>query len=160
MPIKEQIVSLLNQKFEEEEFNDCFLVELNHNNSKLEVFVDSDSAINFEKCRRISRHLEKEIDENGWMGEKYTLEVSSPGISRALVFKRQYVKNIGRKLEVRLKEGGKFTGELKKVTEENVFLEENVRIKEGKKKVDKVLTHEIPFENIEKAIVKISFSKK
>jgi ribosome maturation factor RimP len=145
MPIQERIVSLLNQKFEEEEFSDCFLVEINHNNSKVEVFVDSDSFINFEKCRSISRHLEKEIDENGWLGERYTLEVSSAGTSRGLVFKRQYVKNIGRKLEVRLKDGGKQTGTLVKVTEENIFLEENVRIKEGNKKVDKVLTHEIPF---------------
>lgn len=160
MPVKEQILNLLKQKFEEEEFNDCFLVELNHNNAKLEVFVDSDSFINFEKCRKISRYLEKEIDENGWLGEKYILEVSSPGLSRSLVFKRQYIKNIGRNLEVKQKDDTKISGALIKVEEDKIFLEENVWIKEGNKKVDKILTHEIPLESIEKAFVKISFSKK
>ena len=76
MSVKEQIINLLQERFEAEEFNDCFIVEINHNNSKLEVFVDSDSTMNFEKCRILSRHLEKEIDEHGWLGEKYTLEVS------------------------------------------------------------------------------------
>ena len=159
MPIKEQITSLVEEIIKEEEFNDCFLVEVVHNNSKLEVFVDSDSYINFEKCRKISRHLEKHIDENGWLGEKYILEVSSPGVTRPLVFPRQYVKNVGRKLEIKPKEGNKETGTLVKVTADHVYLEEKVRVKEGKKKVNKVLTHEFPFENIEKAVVKISFSK-
>ncbi len=162
MSIIEEIIALLDKKFEEEDFNDCFLVEANHNNSKLELFIDSDSNINFTKCRQISRYLEGFIDENGWLGEKYTLDVSSPGITRPLKFKRQYVKNIGRKMEIKLKEegAGKQTGILIKVSDDHVYLEEKVRIKEGKKKVNKVLTHEIAFDNIEKAIVKFSFNKK
>jgi len=160
MSIKEQITGLLDKKFEEEEFSDCFLVEIVHNNTKLEVFVDSDSGITFTTCRKLSRYLEQFIDENGWLGEKYILEVSSPGITRPLVFKRQYAKNIGRKMEIKLKEGTKQKGKLVEVTEEQICLEEKVRVKEGKKKVNKVLKHEIPFENIEKAIIKISFSKK
>jgi len=106
MSIIEQIIALLDKKFEEEDFNDCFLVEAHHNNSKLELFIDSDSNITFTKCRKISRYLESFIDENGWLGEKYTLDVSSPGITRPLKFKRQYVKNIGRKMEIKLKEEG------------------------------------------------------
>jgi len=157
MSITEKVTSLLNQKFEEEEFKDCFLVELNQNNTKLEVFVDSDSNITFRKCQRISRHLEKVIDEEGWLGEKYTLEVSSPGIGRPLIFKRQYAKNIGRKMEIKTKEGVKYKGLLTEVKEEEIHLEEKVRVKEGKKKVNKVLTHEIAFGDIEKAIVKFSF---
>ncbi len=160
MTVKEQIVNLLDEKLKEEEFSDCFLVEINHNNTKLEVFVDSDSNITFEKCRKISRHLEKHIDEKGWLGEKYTLEVSSPGITRPLIFPRQYVKNVGRKLEIKPKEGNKETGILVKVTENHIYLEEKVRVKEGKKKVNKVLTHEFSFDNIERGIVKISFEKR
>lgn len=158
MSIIEQITTLLDKKFEEEEFSDCFLVEANHNNTKLELFIDSDSNITFEKCRKISRYLEAFIDEKGWLGEKYTLEVSSPGITRPLKFKRQYLKNIGRKMEIKVKEEGKKKGLLIKVTDDHVYLEEKVRVKEGKKKVNKVLTHEIAFDNIEKAIVKFSFN--
>ncbi len=159
MDIKEQIIELLNEKFQEEDFDDCFVVEVNHNNSKLEAFVDSDSSMTFKKCQRLSRYLEHHIEENKWMGEKYTLEVSSPGIGRPLQFKRQYPKNIGRKMEVKTSEGQKFTGTLVRLDDDAIFLEEKTRVKEGKKKVSKVLTHEINFDNIEKAVVKISFNK-
>lgn len=156
MSINEQIAALLEEKFEEEEFGDCFIVEINQNNTKLEVFIDSDSNITFEKCRKVSRYLEQHLDENGWLGEKYILEVSSPGIGRPLV-KRQYAKNIGRKLEVKLKEGSKYKGILKTVRDNAIELEEKVRVKEGKKKVNKILVHELHFDTIDKAIVKITF---
>ncbi|MEM9824423.1 MAG: hypothetical protein AAF985_25280, partial [Bacteroidota bacterium] len=120
-----KIEALLAEKFQEEEFTDCFLVDLHLSASnKLEIFVDSDSGITFKKCQQISRFLEKPIDEEGWLGEKYTLEVSSPGISRPLKFQRQYPKNIGRKLEVKLLEGGTKTGKLTKVEASQIILEE------------------------------------
>lgn len=157
MEVREQIIELLKEKFQEEDFDDCFVVEVNQNNSKLEVFVDSDSNMTFQKCQKLSRYLEKHIDEKGWLGEKYVLEVSSPGITRPLKFKRQYSKNIGRKMEVKTDEGEKFSGKLTKIDDAKIYLEEKTRVKEGKKKVSKLLTHEIDFDHIEKAIVKISF---
>ena len=100
--IVEKITDLLDKKFTEEDFSDCFLVDIKaHAHNKIDVFIDSDSGVTFEKCQKISRYLERFIDENGWLGEKYVLEVSSPGISRPLKFKRQYAKNIGRKVEVK-----------------------------------------------------------
>ena len=156
--IVEKIKSLLQQKFQEEGFEDCYLVEINTlPNNKVEVFVDSDSGINFVKCRSISRFLENEIDEKGWLGEKYTLDVSSPGIGRPLKFARQYAKNVGRKLEVKKLSGGSQTGILISVADTAIILEEKTRVKEGKKKVNKIIQTEIPFEDIKQAIVKITF---
>jgi len=153
-----KIEALLAEKFQEEEFTDCFLVDIHLSaGNKLEVFVDSDSGITFKKCQRISRFLEKPIDEEGWLGEKYTLEVSSPGTSRPLKFLRQYPKNIGRKLEVKLLEGATKKGTLTKVEPSLIVLEEKIRVKEGKKKVNKIIQYEIPFESIKQARVKISF---
>ena len=158
--IEQKIIDLLDQKFKEEDFLDCFLVDLQlHNNQKLEVFLDSDTGITFKKCQKISRYLEQYLDEEGWLGPKYTLEVSSPGISRPLVKIRQYLKNIGRKVEVKTKEGEKRTGTLISATDESITLEEKVRIKEGKRKKTKVLETVIPFDNIEKTVVQISFKK-
>ena len=89
--IEDRIVELLGAKFEEEEFRDCFLVETKfHGNNKLEVFIDCDNGLTFEKCQKISRYLESFIDEKQWLGEKYVLDVSSPGIGRPLILKRQY----------------------------------------------------------------------
>lgn len=155
--IEQKIPELLKEKFKEEEFSDFFLVDLNVGiNNKVEVFVDSDSSVTFEKCRKISRYLESFIDEEGWLGPKYILEVSSPGIGRPLKFLRQYHKNIGRKVEVKTTEA-KHKGQLVAVSEDTITLENEERVKVGKKKVKQKVLTEIPFAEIEKTIVKISF---
>ena len=158
--VEHKIEELLLKKFEEEEFNDCFIVAIELNNNKLGVFVDSDSIMNFTKCKRLSRYLEEYIDEEQWLGEKYILEVSSPGIDRPLKFPRQYLKNIGRQLEVNRKEEAPISGLLKKVFDDGILMEEKLRVKEGKKKVTKMIQTKILFEDIKKAKVKISFQKK
>lgn len=153
-----KIEALLLEKFKEEGFEDCFLVEIRlHDNHKLEVFVDSDSSITYDKCRVISRYLEKHIEEGKWLGDKYILEVSSPGITRPLKFARQYKKNEGRTVKVKLKDGKKEEGLLKSVSETEIVLEQKVRVKEGKKKKTQILQTPIPFDNIKETIVKISF---
>lgn len=157
--IEEKISELLDIKFREEEFADCYLIEVNHNqaNNKLEVFLESDSGVTFNKCKRISRYLEDYIDTEGWLGEKYVLEVSSPGVGRPLKIKRQYHLNIGRKVEVKLQEGPSKTGTLVKVDEGHITLEEKVRRKEGKKKVTETVQTIIPFDHIKSTKVKVSF---
>lgn len=158
--IEGRIIELLEQKFQEEEFQDCFTVEVKqHGSSKLEVFIDSDEGITFQKCRKVSRYLEEYLDTHLWMGEKYTLEVSSPGVGRPLLLKRQYQKNIGRKVEVQLVgHGKKAEGKLIAVAADGITVEEKKRVKEGKKKKTEIVQTEIPFDQIEKTKVKISFN--
>ena len=91
------------------------------------------------------------------MNEKYTIDVSSPGVDRPLKFKRQYKRNIGRKMAVIDDEGHKTEGELISTDEEQIILEFKDRIKVGKRKKTVVVQKEIKFENIAKAFVKISF---
>ena len=47
----------------------------------------------------------------------FHLEVSSPGLDEPLKLHRQYLKNIGRKVEVLLKDGRKIEGKLLEVNE-------------------------------------------
>ncbi len=156
--ISAQLTQLLEAKFQEEEFADCFIIEIKSlQNKRVEIYVDSDSGITFKKCQQLSRHLEAEIDEKGWLGEKYTLEVSSPGITRPLKFARQYPRNIGRKLEVKQLEGETKTGTLIEVDEKQITLESKQRIKEGKKKKTVIVQDIIPFDNIKETKVKITF---
>ncbi len=156
--IELRIQDLLDEKFQEPEWQDCFLLEVKlHANNKLDVFLDSDSGITFEKCQKISRFLESHIDEAGWLGETYVLEVSSPGVGRPLTLWRQYTKNIGRKLELTLEDGEQKTGMLKEVHDTELIIEEKVRLKEGKKTKTQVQETEIPFSFIKKAVVKVSF---
>ncbi len=156
--IEQKIQSLLQAKFQEEEYADCFLIEVKHHaNNKLEVFLECDSGVTFEKCRRISRYLESYLDTEAWLGEKYVLEVSSPGVGRPLKLLRQYPLNIGRKMEVNMQQGKPKTGILVAVDDKTITLEEKVRIKEGKKKKTETIKTVIPFEEITKAVVKVSF---
>lgn len=154
--IVKEIEQLLAVKFEESEFEDCFLIEIKlPKPNKLEVFLDADSGITFERCQRISRYLESYIDTNNWLGENYVLEVSSAGIDRPLKMLRQYKKNIGRKIEISQKEGNTIEGKLLEVDENQVTVEAPVK-KEGEKKA--VLSPiAIPFDNIKKAVIRISW---
>ena len=153
-----KIVALLDSYFEQtEELQDCFVVDVTPSATKLDVFVDSDSGMTFAKCQRTSRFLESYLDEEQPLGEKYTLNVSSPGVDRPLKFHRQYVKNKGRTLEVTTTEGETYKGELITVTEEGLVLSGKVRRKEGKRKVTEVVETPIAFTDIKKSIVKISF---
>ncbi len=156
--VEEKICDLLDEKFQEEGFEDCFLIELKlYPTNKLEVFIDADSGLTLEKCRSISRYLENYLDTEGVLGEKYTLEVSSPGIDRPLKLTRQYQKNIGRQVEVTLADGSKETGTLDAVSEEAIVLHQEEKKKEGKKNIKIEKKNQIPFESIRQTLVKVSF---
>jgi len=159
--IENKIETLLERLFtQDEEFQDCFLVSITAGtNNKVVVFVDSDTGIKFSECQKISRYLESFIDEEGWLGEKYTLDVSSPGIMNPLLLKRQYPKNIGRRMDIVNAEGVKMEGELVEVLDEMIIIEDIVKEKVGKKNVKKLVRTEISFDQINKATVQISFKK-
>lgn len=156
--IEQKIETLLASKFEEEDFNDCFLVDLSIGaNNKVVVFIDSDSSFTFARCQKISRYLESFIDKEGWLGEKYTLQVSSPGTSRPLKFLRQYKKNIGRIVTVTLHDGTETKGTLTSAEEESIVIEYEVKIKEGKKKRIEIIQADFQLKDIKKTIVKVKF---
>ncbi len=156
--IAEKIESLLQAKYTEPDFADCFTVEIKlGKDNVLEVYVDSEVALDFAKCQRISRYLETYLDEEKWLGESYTLEVSSPGVSRPLIFLRQYHKHIGRNFEILTDEGNIIEGKLVDTSQEIITLEFEVKYKEGKKNIKKIEQTPIPFAAIKKAMVKLIF---
>ncbi|MCP3929075.1 MAG: hypothetical protein GY705_08245 [Bacteroidetes bacterium] len=156
--IENKVEELLDQKFQEESFSDCFLIEVKQlPGNRLNVFIDSDTGVTFSKCQKISRYLESHIDSEGWLGEKYVLEVSSPGVKRPLVFPRQYPKHIGRKVEVTLTDDTMKKGSLIEVNDLGIVLETKMKIKVGKKKKTELIRSELGFDIIKKTIVKISF---
>lgn len=156
--MEEHVTNMLEEMFAtSEDFTDCFVVDINLMNTKLDIFIDADSEMTFRKCQQISRFVEAYLDEEQPLGEKYTLNVGSPGIDRPLKFQRQYVKNIGRSMKVKTNEGEEHEGKMIAVDEERITLEAKVRIKEGKRKKTVVQQTEIAYSDIKKAKVKISF---
>jgi len=148
-----EITDWFSGKFQEEEFKDCFLVDLKiHNNNQLKVFIDSDSSFTSGRCVIITRALRNYLEESGVLGLDFSLEVSSPGLDRPLQYKRQYHKNVGRELELTTTDDEKLIGELIRVDDDAIEL----MIKKKKEKINM----RVLFEEINKARIKISFNKK
>ena len=60
-------------------------------------------GITIDDCANLNRELSKELDEITLsLQDSYLLEVSTPGLDQPLKLKRQYKKNIGRRLKVKL----------------------------------------------------------
>jgi ribosome maturation factor RimP len=163
--IELQIEQYTLEKLEDPGFEDFYLVEVRFNpaNKKAEVYIDSDSGLSLGDTSRINRYLQERIDESGILGEKYILDVSSPGVGRPLKLVRQYTKNIGRTLEVTFKEEGeerplKRKGILTQVNgETSITIQYDIKEKQGKKKITKTVDKEIAFDKISKAVVKPTF---
>lgn len=156
--MEEHITGMLEEMFAaSEDFTDCFVVDVNQSNTKLEIFVDADSAMDFRKCQRISRFVETYLDEEKPLGESYTLNVSSPGVDRPLKFHRQYVKNIGRNVEVTTNDGEQHAGKMTVAEADHLVLEAKVRVQDGKRKKTVLQETPIAYGDIKKTIVKISF---
>ena len=132
-----------------------FLVSLKvkpTNNFK--VFIDGDNGMTIEKCVRFNRKLYKLIEESGIYPEgEFSLELSSPGIDEPLKLHRQYVKNIGRFVEVTFMDDTVKEGKLLTVTEADILIEYTEG--KGKKAVTQQLV--IPLNNIKTTIVQIKF---
>jgi ribosome maturation factor RimP len=153
-----QIEAWLLEFLQEPEYQHAFILEIKvAPNNKVEVFIDSDERVDFDLCRRVSRHLEEHLDETLLLGERYTLEVSSPGTARPLTNPRQFAKHVGRTLIVNLNEGDPVEGTLTEVTSDGLKLEEQVLRREKKKKIKELVTHQIAFGSFSGAKVKLSF---
>lgn len=119
---------------------------------KVMVIVDGDNGITIDDCANISRELSKVLDELPLLNEHYMLEVSTPGLDQPLKLKRQYKKNIGRKLRVKLLDKT-VEGKLLEATDEKIIVGEEAGA--GKDKIVKPV--EIQFSEIDKSFVLVSF---
>jgi ribosome maturation factor RimP len=68
----------------------------------LRVYIDKDNGIDIDDCVNVSRELEAKLDEEDFIKEAYILEVSSPGLTRPLKKDKDYLRNIGKRVEVKL----------------------------------------------------------
>lgn len=167
MSFDQNIRDILLQKIHE--INpDIYVVEMELHRSKisvLRILIDTDEGINISDCRavsrNISRYLEGEEEEgNEIFNFRYNLEVGSPGVGRPLKLLRQYHKNVGRDLKVKLLEGEEVKGKLTEVQDGFIFLLPQAK-KKGKKgstpKKEDVELLKIDFEDIKEAKVLVSF---
>jgi ribosome maturation factor RimP len=114
------------------EQNEIFIVSLTISQSnKITLLVDSLKGVHIKECVQLSRAIESGLDRET---DDFELEVSSPGLGAPLKVVPQYLKNIGREVEVYLNNGSKLTGKLTGADEDSFKIEEQKRLK-GKKQL-------------------------
>ena len=154
MITRESVERLIEEKIEG---TDMFIVDVNvRPGNVIDVTLDSDSGITIEACTEVHRHLLHEMDREV---EDYSLEVSSPDLSKPLKVTRQYMKNVGRDLAVKKHDKSKIEGELLAATESGITLKtaqkEEVPGKKGKKLVEREINLE--YADIAEAKIMIRF---
>ena len=132
-----------------------FLVEIRIKpTNNVKVFLDADKGMSLGRLIQYNRKLYKDLEESSFFpGGDFSLEVSSPGLDEPFKLRRQYLKNIGRPIEVLRVDGVKNEGKLLTVSEENIVIEEE----KGKGKKRELVQNTIPFTNIKTTRVQIKF---
>lgn len=68
----------------------------------LRVYIDKDGGITANDCEKISRAFNEILDREDYIDDAYIFEVSSPGLLRPLKKDKDYQRNLGKLLEVKL----------------------------------------------------------
>lgn len=148
------IRSLIAEKIEGTEY---YILELEINpGNNIKVELESMGPVSISDCVDISRQIEHNLDREA---EDFSLQVSSPGIDKPLRDHRQYIKNIGRNLKVKLTGGEEVEGELVTANEKGIKLHTSRKERvPGKKK--KILIEEeldLSYPAVKEAKIKINF---
>lgn len=125
---------LIRQTIEEKlASTDCFLVSLSiSGDNQIMVGIDSETSVDLDFCVELTRYIEQHFDRDV---EDYSLEIGSYSITKPFVDRRQYRKNIGRKVEVLTEESRKIRGTLVAVDNDGFTLEiEEKELLEGQKR--------------------------
>ena len=90
--------------------SDKYLVNLKVTpDNRIYIDIDGDNGVTIDDCIALSRAVENSLDRND---EDFALDVSSAGADQPLKLTRQFVKNIGRDVEVVCFDGQKIEGQL------------------------------------------------
>ncbi|WDF55373.1 ribosome maturation factor RimP [Mucilaginibacter sp. KACC 22063] len=153
--IEKRVTQLAEEKLAEIERPDLFIVSVNMQpNGKLTILLDGDQGAGIDACAQVSRYVGHMLEEENTIDSAYTLEVSSPGIDFPLQQHRQFVKNIGRQVSVKMVDGTKKEGQLTSVDADSITIIEKVKIK-GKKAEE--VEVQLPFNQLTETKVLISF---
>ena len=67
----------------------------------LRAYIDKDGGIFVNDCELVHRELSDILDEQDFVEDSYILEVSSPGLGRPLKKEKDFVRNMGKEIEIR-----------------------------------------------------------
>ena len=67
----------------------------------LRAYIDKEGGITVNDCEDVAREMNFLLDEEDFIPDAYVFEVSSPGLGRPLKKEKDYIRNMGKELEIR-----------------------------------------------------------
>lgn len=130
---------------------DMFVVDIKvKTGNNITILLDRDSGIRIDDCIKLTRFIESQYDREV---EDYSLVVSSAGIGQPLKLLRQYLKIIGKEVDVELNDKTLIKGILLAADDEKILVKTTTKIK--KEIIEKET--EISFNTIKSVKEVISF---
>lgn len=78
-------------------------VEFDKRTETLTVYIETEQGVDLDTCEKFHNAINDPIDElDPSYGAPYTLNVSSPGLDRPFKTKRDYERNLGEEVEIKL----------------------------------------------------------
>ena len=156
--ITKELVRKLAQERIDELDRGLFIVSISIS-SKMVINLEIDKEegyVAIEDCVSVSRNVEHNLDREE---QDFELHVSSAGLDKPLRVLKQYLKNIGREVELILLDGVKKEGVLQAVNSEELVLKTTRQEKkEGAKKKETIVEDEtLPMNKIKETKIVISF---
>ena len=94
----------------------------------LRAYIDKEGGITVDDCEVVSREANELLDEQDYIEDSYIFEVSSPGLGRPLKKEKDYIRSMGKKLEIRtyraIDKQKEFYGLLKAYDADSVTIED------------------------------------
>jgi len=114
----------------------------------LRSYIDKEGGITINDCETVSRALSEQLDAKDFIEDAYIMEVSSPGLGRPLKKEKDYLRSVGKALELRTYrafEGQKeFYGILETFDDESV----TIKLEDGENKT---------FQKSDLALIRLAF---
>ncbi len=94
----------------------------------LRAYIDKEGGITVNDCEVVSREANELLDEQDYIEDSYIFEVSSPGLGRPLKKEKDYIRSMGKELEIRtyraIDKQKEFYGILKAYDADSVTIED------------------------------------
>ena len=92
----------------------------------LRAYIDKEGGVTIEDCEKVSRAVSEVMDKEDFIPDAYILEVSSPGLGRALKKDKHLAKSIGAEVEIKtykpIEKQKECSGILKEYDEESITI--------------------------------------
>lgn len=104
----------------------------------LRGYIDKPGGITVNDCEQVSRMFSDKLDEDDFIEDSYIMEISSPGLDRPLKKEKDFIRSMGKKVEIRtyrpIEKQKEFCGVLTAYDSDSVTIDEEGQIRTFNKK--------------------------